>query len=126
MKLTIVRLTALSPQDKIDLEKIWPEYAPADLTLDESHRLYAARFNERLLGALRVTCNGTHGELDSLRVRELTRRRGVGKYLLEEAMRDNPQVSDWRMSAQGVEDNAVMTAFMLAMGFQAEADGWRR
>jgi GNAT superfamily N-acetyltransferase len=126
MKLTIVRLTALSPQDTIDLEKIWPEYAPASLTLDESHRLYAARFNERLLGALRVTCNGTHGELDSLRVRELTRRRGVGKYLLEEAMRDNPQIGDWRMSDKGVEDNAVMTAFMQAMGFQTESGGWRR
>lgn len=126
MKLTIVRLTTLSPQDKICLEKIWPEYAPDDLTLDENHRLYAARFNERLLGALRLTRHGTRGELDSLRVRELTRRRGVGQYLLEETLRDNPQISDWRMSDNGVEDNAVMDAFMQALGFQAAPGGWRR
>ncbi|EHC89431.1 putative acetyltransferase, partial [Salmonella enterica subsp. enterica serovar Senftenberg str. A4-543] len=42
----------------------------------KSHRIYAARFNERLLGAVRVTLSGTQGALDSLRVREITRRRG--------------------------------------------------
>ncbi len=46
-------------------------------------RIYAARFNERLLAAVRVTLSGTEGALDSLRVREVTRRRGVGQYLLE-------------------------------------------
>ncbi|EPN5697442.1 aspartate 1-decarboxylase autocleavage activator PanM, partial [Cronobacter sakazakii] len=78
MKLTILRLHTLSEQDKIDLAKIWPEYPSESLRLDENHRIYAARFNDRLLGAVRVTLRGTEGAMDSLRVREVTRRRGVG------------------------------------------------
>ena len=85
MKLTIIRLENFSDQDRIDLQKIWPEYSPSSLQVDDNHRIYAARFNERLLAAVRVTLSGTEGELDSLRVRAVTRRRGVGQYLLEGA-----------------------------------------
>ncbi|AUU83091.1 aspartate 1-decarboxylase autocleavage activator PanM [Leclercia adecarboxylata] len=124
MKLTIVRLVTFSDQDLIDLGKIWPEYSPASLTVDDTHRIYAARFNERLLGAVRVTLSGTEGALDSLRVREVTRRRGVGQYLVEEVVRDNPSVASWWMADVGVEDRGVMAAFMQALGFVAQQDGW--
>lgn len=126
MKLTIVRLTHLSEQDVIDLKKIWPEYEPAELIPDDSHRVYAARFNDRLLGAVRMTLSGTQGELDSLRVREVTRRRGVGQYLIEELMRDNPGVSAWHMKDAGVEDRSVMAAFMQVLGFRAQTGGWQK
>ncbi len=89
MKLTIIRLENFSDEDRIDLQKIWPEYSPSSLQVDDNHRIYAARFNERLLAAVRVTLSGTEGALDSLRVREVTRRRGVGQYLLEEVLRTN-------------------------------------
>ena len=72
MKLTIIRLENFSDQDRIDLQKIWPEYSPSSLQVDDNHRIYAARFNERLLAAVRVTLSGTEGALDSLRVREVT------------------------------------------------------
>ena len=126
MKLTILRLVSFSNQDHIDLGKIWPEYSPSSLTVDETHRIYAARFNERLLGAVRVTLSGTDGALDSLRVREITRRRGVGQYLIEEVIRDNPDVSAWWMSDIGVEDRSVMSAFMQATGFAERENGWER
>ncbi|PKA30218.1 PanD regulator PanM [Cedecea lapagei] len=126
MKLTILRLMSFSDQDHIDLGKIWPEYSPSSLTVDETHRIYAARFNERLLGAVRVTLSGTDGALDSLRVREITRRRGVGQYLIEEVIRDNPDVSAWWMSDIGVEDRSVMSAFMQATGFAERENGWER
>ncbi|MDH6630866.1 UNVERIFIED_ORG: GNAT superfamily N-acetyltransferase [Lelliottia amnigena] len=126
MKLTILRLVSFSDQDHIDLGKIWPEYSPSSLTVDETHRIYAARFNERLLGAVRVTLSGTDGALDSLRVREITRRRGVGQYLIEEVIRDNPGVSAWWMSDIGVEDRSVMSAFMQATGFAERENGWER
>jgi len=124
MKLTIHRLENFSDQDHIDLNKIWPEYSPSSLTVDETHRIYAARFNERLLGAVRVTLSGTQGALDSLRVREVTRRRGVGQYLIEEVIRDNPSVTSWWMADVGVEDRGVMAAFMQALGFSAQENGW--
>lgn len=126
MKLTIVRLEHFSDQDKIDLGKIWPEYSASSLSVDETHRIYAARFNERLLGAVRVTLSGTQGALDSLRVRDITRRRGVGQYLIEEVIRENPDVSSWWMADVGVEDRSVMAAFMQALGFTAQENGWEK
>jgi GNAT superfamily N-acetyltransferase len=125
MKLTIVRLVTFSDQDHIDLGKIWPEYSPSSLTVDETHRIYAARFNERLLAAVRVTLSGTEGALDSLRVRDVTRRRGVGQYLIEEVIRENPSVTSWWMADVGVEDRSVMAAFMQALGFTAQEMGGR-
>lgn len=126
MKLTIIRLEHFSDQDLIDLDKIWPEYSAASLSVDETHRIYAARFNERLLGAVRVTLSGTQGALDSLRIRDVTRRRGVGKYLVEEVIHDNPGVSSWWMADVGVEDRAVMAAFMQVLGFTAQQNGWEK
>ncbi|AGR60821.1 aspartate 1-decarboxylase autocleavage activator PanM [Salmonella bongori] len=126
MKLTIVRLEHFSAQDLIDLGKIWPEYSAASLSVDDTHRIYAARFNERLLAAVRVTLSGTQGALDSLRVRDVTRRRGVGQYLVEEVIRDNPAIASWWMADVGVEDRAVMAAFMQALGFTAQQDGWEK
>lgn len=126
MKLTIVRLHAFSEQDLIDLGKIWPEYSAASLTVDENHRIYAARFNERLLAAVWVTLRGTEGALDSLRVREVTRRRGVGQYLVEEVMSSNPDITSWWIADVGVEDRAVMAAFMQALDFRAQQNGWEK
>ena len=124
MKLTIIRLVSFTEQDLIDLAKVWPEYSPASLEVDETHLIYAARFNDRLLGAVRVTLSGTQAALDSLRVRDVTRRRGVGQYLLEEVIRDNPAITTWWITEAGVEDRGVMAAFAQAMGFTAEQDGW--
>lgn len=126
MKLTIVRLVTFSDQDRIDLGKIWPEYSSSSLRVDENHRIYAARFNERLLAAVRVTLSGTQGALDSLRVREVTRRRGVGQYLIEEVIRENPSVTSWWMADVGVEDRGVMATFMQALGFTAQVNGWEK
>lgn len=124
MKLTIIRLFECSAQDKIDLAKIWPEYSSASLALSDAHRIYAAKFNDRLLGAVRVTLAGAEGALDSLRVREITRRRGVGQYLVEEVIRDNPGITSWWMSDVGVEERDVMTAFMRAVRFAEQSGGW--
>ena len=126
MKLTIIRLENFSEQDHIDLGKIWPEYSPASFDVDDIYRIYAARFNERLLGAVRVTLSFGHGALDSLRVREITRRRGVGQYLLEELIRDNPDITTWWMTDIGVEDYDAMDAFMQALGFTQQSGGWKK
>ncbi|MDP1250050.1 aspartate 1-decarboxylase autocleavage activator PanM, partial [Klebsiella pneumoniae] len=77
------------------------------------------RFNERLLGAVRVTLRGVLGELRDLCVREVTRRRGVGQYLVEETLRDNTAINSWRVADHGVEDSVVMAAFMQELGFSA-------
>ncbi|MBS1203670.1 MAG: hypothetical protein H6R25_569 [Proteobacteria bacterium] len=126
MKLTIIRLVTFTEQDHIDLAKVWPEYSPASLEVDDDHRIYAARFNDRLLAAVRVTLLGTEGALDSLRVRDITRRRGVGQYLVEEVIRDNPSITSWWIADIGVEDRSVMAAFAQTLGFTAQENGWEK
>lgn len=124
MKLTILRLTALGEQDRIDLNKIWPTVDSTALSLNETHRLYAARFNDRLLAAMQLIRSGERAQLAALCVREVTRRRGVGQYLLEEAMRDNADIRSWHMTDSGVDDLAAMNAFMQALGFVKSENGW--
>ena len=81
MKLTIERLTALSPQDLIDLGKIWPHQQPEQWQswLSDGKVLFAARFNERLLGAVKIALQDDRAELQDLLVREVTppRRRSL-------------------------------------------------
>lgn len=123
MKLTIVKLGLLSAQDKVDLSKIWPYQQPADWSIDEDRQMiFAARFNDRLLGAVKVTVEAERAELKDLCVREVTRRRGVGLYLLEDLQNQLPAVKIFAL--QTLPDNALPEAFMLACGFELTANGW--
>ncbi|WGK57518.1 aspartate 1-decarboxylase autocleavage activator PanM [Pantoea sp. SS70] len=128
MKLTIQRLASLTAQDRIDLAKVWPEIDIVQLEaqLSDTQRLYAARFNDRLLAALQLTLSGTQGKITHLNVREVTRRRGVGQYLLEETIAQNNALADWWIADDGDADQGVRAAFMQACGFRAQADGWVR
>lgn len=126
MKLTIIRLQQLSEQDRSDIKKIWPQanIAALESELNEAKQLYAARFNDRLLAAVRVTLSGSAGEMQQLEVREVTRRRGVGLYLVQEVMAQNPQVTQWGVSQDGSSAQQVIAAFMQAAGFNRQANRW--
>ncbi|MFT4270112.1 MAG: aspartate 1-decarboxylase autocleavage activator PanM [Pantoea sp.] len=128
MKLTIQRLTSLTTQDRIDLTKVWPEIDISQLEaqLSETQRMYAARFNDRLLAALQLTIQGAQGKITQLQVREVTRRRGVGKYLLEETLAQNSALAEWWVADDGADEQDVRAAFMQACGFCAQGDGWTR
>ena len=99
MKLTIERLTTLTHQDLIDLAKIWPEQQPTvwQQWINDDKPLFAARFNERLLGAVKVMIKDEQAELEDLCIREVTRRRGVGLYLIEETVRQLSGVRHWHL-----------------------------
>ncbi|MFK8256370.1 aspartate 1-decarboxylase autocleavage activator PanM [Erwinia sp. AnSW2-5] len=126
MKLTIIRLQQLSEQDRSDLKKIWPQVDAEALeaTLDAQHQLYAARFNDRLLAAVNVTIAASAGRLSLLEVREVTRRRGVGLYLVEEVLAQNPAVQHWSVAQDGTSEPAVIAAFMQAAGFTQQNGEW--
>ena len=91
--------TQPTPSDLNDLQKIYqdapdgllPESCNTDNTADllatlrpdANTKLYGARFNDRLLGAVTVTEN-THALTASyLCVRKVTRNRGVGKRIMD-------------------------------------------
>ncbi len=129
MKLTIERLTALSPQDLIDLGKIWPHQQPEQWQswLSNGKALFAARFNERLLGAVKIALQDDRAELQDLLVREVTRRRGVGLYLAQDAQRQLPQVAHWQLSTAGLapRERGEVDNFMRACGSKgSKAEAW--
>ncbi|GKW13361.1 MULTISPECIES: aspartate 1-decarboxylase autocleavage activator PanM [Pectobacterium] len=129
MKLTVECLTRFSPQDKIDLAKIWPhqniELLEEGLTLDR--RLFTARFNDRLLGGVLVEIEGEYAELSDLMVREVTRRRGVGQLLIDEARRQLPEVKEWWLATanHAAIKEDVLARFMVSCGFSPVSGGWR-
>ncbi len=125
MKLTIEKLGLLTAQDKIDLAKIWPNQQVTDWeNEDQQKSIFAARFNDRLLGAVKVLINGDRAELTDLCVREVTRRRGVGLYLLEDLQFQLPTVQHFSMPA--IADDPVLNAFMAACGFECKASYWHK
>lgn len=76
-----------SPQDRIDIHKVFTDYpepvSPTDVDawLDNGE-LYAASFNDRLLGACRLVSHADRWQVDFLCVRKVTRRRGVAYKLI--------------------------------------------
>ncbi|PWC10875.1 aspartate 1-decarboxylase autocleavage activator PanM [Brenneria roseae subsp. americana] len=129
MKLTVECLTQFSHQDKIDLSKIWPHQNIERLEegLNVDRRLFAARFNDRLLAAVLVEIEGEYAELSDLLVRETTRRRGVGLYLIDEVRKQLPSVKEWWLAT---DDHAsvkedVLAKFMISCGFSPVSGGWR-
>ena len=81
-------------QEWLDLEKLYQDY-PEHFRVEElrqllsanpATRLYVARFNDRILGALTLTVSGNNHTLDHLCVRTVTRRRGVARDLLRQML----------------------------------------
>jgi GNAT superfamily N-acetyltransferase len=128
MKLTIERLISLSPQDLIDLGKIWPHQQEKQWQswLNDNKALFVARFNERLLGAVKIELDGENAQLRDLLVRELTRRRGVGLYLVQDAEHQLPQVKQWQLSTAGLtpRERGEVGNFMKACGFTQQGENW--
>jgi GNAT superfamily N-acetyltransferase len=98
MPVFVETLTEPSQQDRIDLAKIFADaptwllapYADAAALIETAladGSLIAGRFNDRLLGAALLQRAEPHWRLSHLCVRKITRRRGVGKRLLEESQR---------------------------------------
>lgn len=130
MKLTIEQLTTLTHQDLTDLAKIWPEqqHTVWQQWINDGKPLFAARFNERLLGAVKVSVDGQQAELQDLYVREVTRRRGVGLYLIEETLRQLAQVKHWQLKDDQVAtaNREAVDGFMRACGFSHGTHSWQR
>ena len=130
MRLSVERLTKISEQDRHDLAFIWPHqnFDALERDLNHEHRLFAARFNDRLLAGVIVEIdnNSDSAELTDLQVRTSTRRHGVGKYLVKEVLRACPDVKEWWLDAadHALVSEAVMDTFMQSCGFYPVSGGW--
>ncbi|CAI8762041.1 acetyl-CoA sensor PanZ family protein [Pseudomonas serboccidentalis] len=98
MPVIVQTLEDASYQDQQDLQKIYrdaPQWLFAPYTDDAQliencladGSLIAGRFNDRLLGAARLTRHDTVWYLSHLCVRKVTRRRGVAERLVNQAQK---------------------------------------
>ncbi|EKT59933.1 aspartate 1-decarboxylase autocleavage activator PanM [Providencia sneebia] len=121
MRLTITPLSDLTNQHILDLSKIWPNHSQEHLEqwLKSGGNIYAASFNGRLLGAAKVRIEQQQGMISDFFVREVTRRRGVGLYLVEEICRQNSHINNWNMNLQNISDEnkTIMVLFLSSCGF---------
>lgn len=123
MRLTIHHDSQILPQWQDSLSKLLAADGLTAERLPSGHR-HLAIFNDRVVG-LAVS----QGEqLVYLAVRDLTRRRGVGHYLLAETLTWQQQhgIPCARLSLAGLADEpqASLSAFLAAEGFLQEAAGW--
>lgn len=96
MPVQVETVSQPSAQDRLDLARIYADapdwllapHADAQALIDAglaTGTLIAGRFNDRLLGAALLTRGDRPWQLSHLCVRAVTRRRGVGRRLLEQA-----------------------------------------
>ncbi|WP_272693540.1 aspartate 1-decarboxylase autocleavage activator PanM [Providencia sp. PROV039] len=132
MRLTIIPLVIPTEQQYLDLHKIWPDQSQHELTeiLKTGEQFYAVRFNERLLAAAKVSVDHHHAIIRDFCVREATRRRGVGLYLMQEIFRAHPDVEHWQFNFSHVlpQEKQHMQLFLTACGFNAtiQPDVWEK
>lgn len=132
-----MRLSVFSPESStqlfIDLQKIYKDYLSEEkLTVTALEALinmpnklfFVTLFNERHLGAVQVSIEHNIAQLSLLCVRDLTRRRGVGKNLLREVEK--------RLKEKGIDQSKLLlseiteseqqtvSAFMQACGYQLD------
>ncbi|WP_109393092.1 aspartate 1-decarboxylase autocleavage activator PanM [Proteus terrae] len=124
MKLTIEKLTQLSEQDRIDLGKIWQNVRYQSALKNEINNenvLFAARFNERLLAACWVKLSDKKAVITDFMVREVTRRRGVGHYLLTQCLTTYPDIHHWQAISLSAEESGydIAHAFLAHHQFSA-------
>ncbi|WKE65474.1 acetyl-CoA sensor PanZ family protein [Gallaecimonas kandeliae] len=106
-----------------DLGKLYG-HLPADLM---APFWFVATFNDRHIGAVRLDGD----RLVNLGVRSETRRRGVGRYLMEKALERAKEMGLSQVRALAsdypVENRAMVGDFLLALGFEAVAeDQWQK
>lgn len=122
MPVVIEKVLQPSPQDIIDLNKLYAEYAEgftyADLqqwlTTTADTVLYGARFNGRLVGAISLQQQQNTIQLNHLCVRAVTRRRGVARDVLRLLL---PLYQGHTLSVKLASANIGCETLLKTMGF---------
>ena len=133
MRLSVFHPDQVDPQLLIDLNKIyapiWPAAALSETALtalieQTAPSLYVAMFNQRHIGACQLVINGQDASLIDFVVRDLTRRRGVGKYLLAQVEQVAQQQGAHKMLLNLNSVEQECSGFLAAMGYERHAGLW--
>lgn len=110
------------PQLQADLAKIFTsdQLQPLQAAVAAGDWLLTARFNDRDLAAALLRVQGEQAVLCQLQVREITRRRGIGRFVLDEAQQLAAAAGAAELQLLGVTASEAQ-AFAQACGFQPPA-----
>ena len=133
MRLSVFHPETVNSQLLIDLKKIYtPAWSDTQLT-DEALNalitqnqpsLYVAMFNQRHIAAAQLTIEANQARVNNFVVRDLTRRRGVGKYLLAQLEATAQQQGAAEISVILSETEQAFSGFLVAMGYQKQEGKW--
>ena len=133
MRLSVFHPETVNSQLLIDLKKIYtPTWSDTQLT-DEALNalitqnqpsLYVAMFNQRHIAAAQLTIEANQARVNNFVVRDLTRRRGVGKYLLAQLEATAQQQGAAEISVILSETEQAFSGFLVAMGYQQQEGKW--
>ncbi|RJG51592.1 aspartate 1-decarboxylase autocleavage activator PanM [Motilimonas pumila] len=127
MRLSCFQANQIEPQLLIDLTKIYniSLVQAQDLVEDANQALFVAMFNDRHIAACKIKKSGATAQLVDFTVRDLTRRRGVGKFLLSQL--------EQTLAAEGIRqveltdpNQASIAAFAAAMGYTFDQHVWTK
>ena len=135
MRLSVFIANQPSSQLITDLQKIYlvdlPEQSLTEQVIDKlfaqaNSRLFMTMFNERHIGAVKVTTEAKKSTLSKLCIREITRRRGIGKNLLREVEKKlvSEGVDHIQYDLSEVKQNVVLAtqAFLMDSGYLIDAN----
>ena len=133
MRLSVFHPETVNSQLLIDLKKIYtPAWSDTQLT-DEALNalitqnqpsLYVAMFNQRHIAAAQLTIEANQARVNNFVVRDLTRRRGVGKYLLAQLEATAQRQGAAEISVILSETEQAFSGFLVAMGYQQQEGKW--
>ena len=123
MRLTAKPLTQVSPALLQDLVKLPLPVTEQELPawLAKADSVWVATFNQKTIGLLMMDESQTGHSLTYFGVREATRRRGVGSYLLQQALQSLPSSS---LVSEAQSQNLSSTALTEWQSFLVRC-GWR-
>lgn len=127
MRLTLERLLHPSAQDLLDLSKIWPAIPAETYSCNNESTVWmVARFNQRLLAGLELYSGQSQAIIRNIMVREPTRRRGIGRFMLEETMRLHPDIRNWEAIPDTESLPEIATSFLSNCGFRHYQGRWHQ
>lgn len=128
-----MRLSVFSPESSsqlfIDLQKLYQDYfseqqlttaSLENLIHTPNKQFFVTLFNARHLGAVEVESKDNIAHLHLLCIRDITRRRGVGKNLLREVEKHMKGIDTIELSLSEIKESEQegMKLFMQACGYQ--------
>ncbi|QUM78977.1 acetyl-CoA sensor PanZ family protein [Moritella sp. 5] len=127
MRLSAFTVTDSTPQLLIDITKLYRPFQHDEaeiqktfdkLLQDDSQTLFVAKFNDRHIGGLIMQHDTTTLFLSCMAVRDITQQRGVGKYLVQQAIKHAKSLQLESVTViKTTQVTAELSAFLIHQGF---------